>query len=337
MTNDDVILVAIDSSEAADTALARAAFWGRALDARIVLLACVYDPYLAGTRYYDGDDLRRAREALLKQEVSRLESLATPLHEAGLAPDILAVWDTPEYEGIVRQAMELEPRLVVKQTHFHGKLERAIFGHTDWQLIRTCPAPLLLVKEAGYHDPLRIRAAVDPLQSHDKPAELDDRIIETAAALRDAAGADFGLVHAVDDIAPLAAAASGGLMPNALPLEELEETLRERHAKRLAALAADYDIPHDRVRNLNGAPERVLPEFVRREDVDVLVIGSVARGPLKRAIIGSTSEKVLDRIPCDLLVVKPGWFESPVGQSRDLMKRSDAHGKEAESPRAAAR
>ena len=40
-------------------------------------------------------------------------------------------------------------------------------------------------------------------------------------------------------------------------------------------------------------------------------MGAVSRRGLQRTFIGSTAEKVLDHLPCDLLIVKPGETFSP--------------------------
>ena len=42
--------------------------------------------------------------------------------------------------------------------------------------------------------------------------------------------------------------------------------------------------------------------------VDILAMGAIARSGLKRVLIGSTAERVLERLPCDVLVVKPPEF-----------------------------
>jgi universal stress protein E len=39
-------------------------------------------------------------------------------------------------------------------------------------------------------------------------------------------------------------------------------------------------------------------------------MGAVSRSRLRSVFIGSTAEKVLDRLPCDVLIVKPPDFES---------------------------
>ncbi len=41
-------------------------------------------------------------------------------------------------------------------------------------------------------------------------------------------------------------------------------------------------------------------------------MGAVARGRLQRAAIGSTAERVLDHLPCDVVIVKPPGFDSSV-------------------------
>jgi universal stress protein E len=41
-------------------------------------------------------------------------------------------------------------------------------------------------------------------------------------------------------------------------------------------------------------------------------MGAVSRSGLKRVFIGNTAERVLDALPCDVLVVKPAHFASRV-------------------------
>ncbi|OOK86569.1 universal stress protein, partial [Pseudomonas aeruginosa] len=45
--------------------------------------------------------------------------------------------------------------------------------------------------------------------------------------------------------------------------------------------------------------------FVRANDIDLLLMGAVARGHLDNALIGQTAERVLEEVECDLLVLKP--------------------------------
>jgi universal stress protein E len=40
-------------------------------------------------------------------------------------------------------------------------------------------------------------------------------------------------------------------------------------------------------------------------------MGAVARRGIKKVLIGSTAARVLDRLPCDLVIIKPGTFFVP--------------------------
>jgi universal stress protein E len=61
-----------------------------------------------------------------------------------------------------------------------------------------------------------------------------------------------------------------------------------------------------------GGPAQVLPRAAESLHADVLTMGAIARSGLKRIFIGSTAEDVLDRLPCDALIVKPPNFSEHV-------------------------
>jgi universal stress protein E len=42
----------------------------------------------------------------------------------------------------------------------------------------------------------------------------------------------------------------------------------------------------------------------------VIVMGAISRRALERLFVGSTAEAVLDRLPCDVMIVKPAEFAS---------------------------
>jgi hypothetical protein len=34
--------------------------------------------------------------------------------------------------------------------------------------------------------------------------------------------------------------------------------------------------------------------------------------------VGATAERTLEHLPCDLVIIKPDWFRTPVGVERDV-------------------
>jgi universal stress protein E len=55
---------------------------------------------------------------------------------------------------------------------------------------------------------------------------------------------------------------------------------------------------------LRGAAVDALPGFAAARALDVLALGAIARRRLAEWLIGATAERLLERVPCDLLIVK---------------------------------
>lgn len=306
------LLVVVDPTAEAQPAVQRAAWLAPRLGAQVELFICYYDAYVAGERFYDSPGLVQTRREILEALEQRLEALAAPLRKAGLEVGTDLRWDKPLHEGIVRKALDCGATMVLKDTHQHQALKRSVFSNTDWNLLRTCPVPLWLVKPREIPGEPTIAAAVDPLNTHGKPAELDQDILAIARRLQLATGGDLHVIHSFDPMPAIAGAAPGVATPISVPADDISEELERHHRKALEALVYGQDVDDAHVHLLRGPARQVLPDHAREAGVDVVVMGTVARGALRRAFLGSTAEQVLDQLPCDIVAIKPAGFETPV-------------------------
>ena len=114
----------------------------------------------------------------------------------------------------------------------------------------------------------------------------------------------------------IAATADAVLAPMATTLDPSVFELEEKQQRdRLRALTEPYGIGSDRLHlELGVASSKVLlPASVcGSSETDVLVMGAVARRGLAKIFIGSTAERVLERLPCDVLIVKPTDFSAAI-------------------------
>ncbi|MDZ7686305.1 MAG: universal stress protein [Gammaproteobacteria bacterium] len=60
------------------------------------------------------------------------------------------------------------------------------------------------------------------------------------------------------------------------------------------------------------AAEFAISETQKEVGADIVVMGAISRSLLSDVFIGNTTEKVLDFLECDVLIVKPEGFETPV-------------------------
>ena len=312
MESTNRLLAIVDQGDERHAAVARARWLAHRLEAPVDLRAYYHAVPGLGEQFIDSRVLEMAVEQMRREKLEFLEELARPLRGEGLTVTVEAVAGSPVAESILADVIRLQPRLVLKGTDHHVPLSRTFFSETDWQLMRTCPVPVLMVRRE-HEMPERpvIVAAVDPLHEHDKPAALDERILASAGELAALTGARLQVVHCYD-VTPLVTGMSASpMLPAPLQTEELAESLETHHRRALDDLVAGHDLPTDAVHLLEGAPRWRLPEFCEEAGADIVVMGAVSRSALERVFIGGLAEKVLDRLPCDLLIVKPEGFTCP--------------------------
>lgn len=320
MTKTERILAVIDPAAATQPAVARAAQLAQAMGWELELLACLHERLPA--RIPKSVDGKTVRRQLLAHQLGYLKDLAARYPRLQIVTK--AVWDWPLHEAIIRETLRIEPRLVVKDSHFHSAISRALVTNTDWHLARDCPAPLWLARGRAWPAHPSVLAMVDPTHEHDKPAELDHRIVAEAGGLVAGLSGELHLVHCFD-AAPLATTA-GTLGIAGIASGDLQAAAAEllaEHRTRLDALATQHGVPPERVHLRHGAPANAIPEAVSDLGGDLAVMGVLSRSGLQKVFLGNTAETVLDRLPCDVLVVKPARFESPVTyrpQAADFME-----------------
>jgi len=306
------ILAVIDPTATEQPAMNRAAWLAKRCGAELELLVCYYNEYLSGDRLFDSPSLEKARDEVIQGHEKYLERLAEPLRADGIVVKTTAVWDHPLYEGIVRRAAESRTSLIVKDTHHHSAVTRALLSNTDWNLIRTCPAPLWLVKPQDIAETPVFVAAIDPMHQHDKPAALDDEILHVSKSLADNVGGELFAFHSYDPRIAVATATANAYIPVSLPFDEIEQQMHEDHQKRFQEITQFHKIEDGKAHLVAGLTHEELPLIAEKLNADVVVMGAVARNRWKRLFIGATAERTLEHLPCDLLIIKPDWFKTPV-------------------------
>ena len=250
----------------------------------------------------------------------QLQHLARPLEKKGLATTCVAEWDFPWHEAIVRFVLRTAPDLVIAESHRHNVFARMVFAttflaNTDWELIRSCPCPLWLVRSRSLPTEPRVLVAVDPRHTHAKPARLDDLLIAGANRLVEQLGGTVSIAHVYE---PLLSGASGTFMePIRLPLSSKRaRDFNTATRQAVDALAVRHAIkPANRILEVGDAVH-TLPAIAKSRKTDLLVMGAVSRSRLERPFIGNTAEKVIDHVGCDVLILKPATFKTTVKRTR---------------------
>jgi universal stress protein E len=280
------------------------------LGASVELFHAISTPVFLELEPLTGHSLAQIKRESLDRRRARLEKLAQRARRLDVEAEAHVAWDFPPHEAIVRRAEKARTDLIIAECHHGKRLLPWLMHLTDWELLRLSTQPVLLLKnDRPWRDPV-ILAAVDPSHAHAKPARLDGAIVEYASALSRKLKCSFELVHANFP------AAFGLLMADpAMDGATLAATYDQQKASSKAAFesfAAKSRIPKTRCHLVDTDPVFAVPHTARKLGADLVIMGAVSRSGLKRVFIGNTAERVLDSLPCDVLVVKPPHFASRV-------------------------
>jgi universal stress protein E len=303
MTANSTILVIVDPTLEDSAAVGKAARLATAAGSAIELHICDFAPELDAARFLDAPTLTVAVAPVAARHQVHLDRLAAPLRAAGLTVTTSVEFANPLHEGILRRVAVTRPALVVKDSHYHGALRRTLLTHVDWYLVRDCPVPLLLTKQQPWHEPARVAVAVDPNHPGDVGARVDHALLDAAAGLARTLGTRPWVLHVFSTLNVISLEPGLASMPLGTDLAAVQ-ALRTLHQTQLEGLAARHGIAVADTRLIDGIVSYALPEFAADEGLDVLAIGAVARSRLHDRFIGSTASRVLERIACDLLIVK---------------------------------
>lgn len=286
----------------------------RACGGSLLLVSAVFDGRVDAALERGDDAAAKARARSIDTERAELERLAGSLRDWGVSVATRVVWEAPAYAGILRAARDWNADLVVVGAHEPRAAARTRLTDTDWQLMRQCSCPLLLVKDPEFDGYPFVLAAIDPALAHNEPRDLDAAVLTAAAQLARVFGSQLGAVHAFADPDEL------GLTPvvQVAPGEYFDIAhWAKLHRAATVAAAAPYGVAEGRVVTAPGDPVDVIVDAVEAAKAQLVVVGTARRTPFMQALLGSTAEAVAASVTCDVLLVPPP-------KPREAAKQRDA-------------
>lgn len=305
------IIVGVDSHATSAAGPALGARLATGLGASLELFTPVYNSQVSLAHFENRESLQHARDLLARRHRDRLQEIGAALQFDGTV-ECHAAWDHPIEEALIRHVLDRAADLLIVELPEGSGTGARPLSSAQWQLVRNCPAPVLLTRGRRWREQPVIVASIDPGERHDHRDELDSRILRLAEKIAHGAGGTVHAFHAWQkSLHGMIGAFAQPLAPD-LPGDEMVRRHREAVQSALSAAA----VAPARVSLVEGRPETMLPDYCSEAGADVVVMGAIARNPFGRIFIGSTAERVLDRLPCDLLVVKPQGFSTPVLRER---------------------
>lgn len=285
------ILCPIDFSAGSQHAMAVAVRLATEADAELVLAHAWYVAAPAFPMDYSfspqlvqqlGDDAQRGLDAAVQEATALGAKRVSARLLSGVAWSAIGeVLDDPSFD------------LVVIGTRGRTGLSRILLGSVAEKIIRHAPCSVLAV-----HPSEEVRPFTHALCPIDF-SEAGQQVLTTAMGLVRSGGAGITLLHVLEAPVPY----SGELQEPEL-LRDLDARTAEHLETWAAALRDKAAVPVTARCRVGWPGAEILAALEHDASIDLVVVGSHGRTGLKRALLGSVSEKVVRHARCPVLVAR---------------------------------
>ncbi len=251
------------------------------------------------------------QEYILREEQRNLEQFVAAIRQAGIQVSGKTIYGTPFLE-IIQEVQRNQHDLVMITAEGRNGVKDALFGNTTMHLMRKCPCPVWVIKPGQSKRFGRILAAVDLVPDDDERTALNTRILELATSLTRMGQSELLILHAWRMYGESTIRGRGGF--STVDVDKLLRKTQDAHRQWLIELLQRHpleDLKYE-VYLLKGEAGVLIPELAQAKEIDLIVMGTVSRAGIAGLLIGNTAEKVLRRVDCSMLTVKPEGFITPV-------------------------
>lgn len=300
------ILVVVDPTTNNQKALKRAIDLAQRTHSNLTAFLSIYDFSYEMTTMLSSDERESMRQSVINDRKQWIEQIIDDLPHENVFISSKVVWHNRPFEAIIEQVIEHKHDLVIKGTHQHDKFKSVIFTPTDWNVLRKCPSPVLLVKEHTWPKNGNILAALNIGSDEPEHQSLNNKITQTA---NDLASLISGNVHLVNSY-------PGTPVNIAIEIPEFDSaeynnTMLKHHQQAMIEHADKFNIDRTCTYVKEGLPETVIERMSQKLDAELVILGTIGRTGLSAAFIGNTAEHVIDKLNCDVLALKPDGYRSP--------------------------
>ena len=176
-------------------------------------------------------------------------------------------------------------------------------GSFSIQLLRYCPGAVLVVPPRPGVDEGPVLAATDL-------SPVGDVATRVGALLSLQRDVDLHVVHAYQ--LPFELIHESSRVPREQHQEHLARLRREAEQGIAKGLAGAKASGEPKLHVACSTPSRAIQAAIDLVHPSILVMGTISRGGVAGLLFGNTAERILPRVSCAILAVKPADFVSPI-------------------------
>lgn len=181
------------------------------------------------------------------------------------------------------------------------------------RLFRKCPCPVWIIQSSAPQDFKGILAALDISNQQEENILLNKKIVELTQSLAEIEQGEAHFLYSwCLDFEDILRSPRFDISREEIHAEKKEMEQIGRQAVMDVFKSAGVAPPASHIHIVEGELSEVITKTLMDYSVDTLVMGTVARSGVPGLLIGNTAEKVLTKVTCTVLAVKPDGFTTPI-------------------------
>lgn len=299
MKNIKKIIWATDGSKESQEALKYVVFLARIFHSEIIGVHVLLKPELLSYKTELQDWMVKVEENM----ASMLNSISNELASQGVNFRGVILKGEVNKE-IVRYARRKKADLIAMGKRGHGLIDRMLVGSTTLRVLRESKIPVLAVRQVDGKDHTDIRNILVPLDLY----EESDSALNYAINLAETINANISVVYVITfstfyvfTLIPYSTEIPYTLLQDVIKTSSNE--LANRVEKIKLERATKMEISTEVVQGTT--PSVAIVDYANSRDIDLIVINTHGRKGVKKLVLGSVAEKVIQESTCPVLALKP--------------------------------
>jgi universal stress protein E len=288
------LLVIADQKDNNNPAFMHALEIAKNTGAKIEFVGFVHAAGVDSSEILSQSEKRRVHHKFIDEKQAQIDKFLSGIDLSGVRVNADVVWERSFERWVSARCSQKSFDMIFKTGH---RSESTTHIPSDWQLMRHCPDPVMIVGDKPWKEGGKILAALDLGSSKEQALKLNEEILRYSFILAKATNSE---VHACYSIS----------MPSVLTeldffdAEGYEKKMKESIDPVIAKLIKDGGLNKDTLHLVSGKPAKEILRIAQKIDTDVVVMGNKTKVSLRGRLLGNTAQNVLHESPADVVVIK---------------------------------
>ncbi len=262
----------------------------------IEFVGFVHAPGVDSSEILTQDEKKRVHHKYIDQKQAQIDDFLNALDLSGVKVKVKVdvVWEKSFDRWVIARCDQKSFDMVFKSGN---RTEAFLHTPSDWQLMRYCPDPVMIVGEQPWKEGGKVLVALDLGSSSSRTLELNENLLRQGIKLAKATNSE---VHTCYSIAvPKALADLDLIDPKAY-----EEKMKGNLDPFIRKLVDEAGLDRSRLHLLSGRPAKEICRISQKIKADVVLVGNKTQTSLRGRLLGNTAETVLHKVSADVVVIK---------------------------------